>query len=253
MQKKTTFAILVTLCFIFSGFGQVSPPGLGETNTGFWSAVGVKQPLDSTNVLMAYAGLGTISGPQSRNPFSLPSIGLINAEVYHKSSPHFKYSYALSYRRQNHYDYTLADFKQHPSVTQELRAYGRLAYTIKTPAAKYSLTLRQEVREFFDKDFTTAGNELQLRTRFKAGMSVPLDSRGNSVSGTAEALFSITNDYGWDTFGYKESRFCLYYTYAPASAPLVFDVGYMNNLIGHGHELTDASYLAVDVVFVDVF
>ncbi|MES2487598.1 MAG: DUF2490 domain-containing protein [Bacteroidota bacterium] len=255
MQKKILYTVLSVVCFMFSGFAQLSPPGLGETNTAFWQAVGVKQQLNDNNALLVYAGLGRISGPDSNNPINNADIGVFNAEVYHKLSSHLKYSYALSYRRQNHFDYTLADYAHSPSVTQEFRGYGRLAYTLKDAHAKYSLTLRQELREFYDESFSAQSNELQLRTRFKAGVTVPLDNHGNGLTGTAEALFSISDEpnLGWDHFGYKESRFCLYYTYAPASAPVIFDIGYMNDLMGHGHELTDASYLAVDVVLVDLF
>lgn len=255
MQKKVLCTVLAIMGLVYNGYSQLSPPGLGETNTAFWQAVGVKQQLNENNALLVYAGLGRISGPDSNSPINNADIGVFNAEVYHKLSSHFKYSYALSYRRQNHFDFSLPDYAHHPSITQEFRGYGRLAYTLKDAHAKYSLTLRQELREFYDESFRAESNELQLRTRFKAGVSVPLDNHGNGLTCTAEALFSVSEEphTGWDHLGYKESRFCLYYTYAPASVPVIFDIGYMNDLMGHGHELTDASYLAIDVVLVDLF
>jgi len=253
MQLRMIYTMGCVLSLAYNSYAQLSPPGLGDTKAAFWSALGVKQRLDAKDALLVYAGVGRVSGPQGSNLFNDPSIAVVNAELYHTLSPSLKYSYALSYRRQDHYDYSLTDYADAPTVTQEFRAYGRVSYSLKASFAKYSLTLRQEVREFFDTGFTPDSNELQLRTRLKAGMAIPLDNHGNSLTGTAETLFSVTNKNGWDTFGYKESRFCLYYTYAPASAPVVFDVGYMNDLVGQGHGHTDAGYLAIDVVLVDVF
>ena len=73
--------------------------------------------------------------------------------------------------------------------------------------------------------------------------------------GSAEALFSITNDSskGWGKPDYKESRFCLYYCYSPDDFPVTFDIGYMNDLIGYGSHITDASYLAVDIIIKNPF
>jgi hypothetical protein len=250
---KKLLPILV-VCFAVKATGQISPPGLGDTNTAAWAALGVKEQLDSLNALTVYAGVGRISGPGSDNPVNKPSIGVLNAELYHIFSKHFKYSYAMSYRRQSQYSGAYPHFLEHPAVKQEFRAYGRLAYSLKANnGSKYSLTLRQEVREFFAPDFNAQSYELQLRTRLKAGVWVPLGSNANGLTGTAEALFSISDKQGsWDNYAYKESRFCLYYTYVPASH-MVVDIGYMNDLMGYGHHIADASYLAVDVVLVDVF
>lgn len=255
MIMKKIF-LLPILCFISESYGQISPPGLGDTSTAMWSAIGVKEQLDSLNALTVYAGMGRISGPGSDNPINKPSISVLNAEVYHNLGKGWKYSYALSYRRQSQYDDAYPYHLENPAIKQEFRAYGRLSYSIKgAGGTKYSLTLRQEVRAFFDSAFEAESNELQLRTRLKAGIWLPLGEGNDGVTGTAEALFSITDGHGegWGTYDYKESRFCLYYTFAPQALHMVVDVGYMNDLMGYGHHIADASYLAVDVVLVDVF
>ncbi|KOS07708.1 hypothetical protein AM493_17900 [Flavobacterium akiainvivens] len=251
---KKIVALVVVLFFVNTTKGQISPPGLGDTNTAVWTALGVKEQLDSLNAITVYAGMGRISGPGSDNPLDKPSIGVLNAEVYHTLSTHFKYSYAMSYRRQSQYTDAYPYHLEHPAIKQEFRAYGRLAYSFKgNNGGKYSLTLRQEVREFFAPDFNAQSYELQLRTRVKAGVWMPLGNDGNGLTGTAEALFSIADEHGsWGNYEYKESRFCLYYTYVPVPR-MVVDVGYMNDLMGYGHHIADANYLAVDVVLVDVF
>jgi Protein of unknown function (DUF2490) len=247
--------LFIVLCFVVKTFGQISPPGLGDTNTAFWTAVGVKENLDSLNTLAVYAGVGRISGPDSNSPVNKPGIGVLNAEVYHKLSKRFKYSYAVSYRRQSQYSGVYPYHLENPAVKQEFRTYGRLSYSLKARnGSKYSLTLRQEVREFFNPGFDAESNELQLRTRLKAGVYIPLGKGNDGFTGTAEALFSITDEHGtWGNYAYKESRFCLYYTFVPQPAHVVVDVGYMNDLMGYGHHIADSNYLAVDVVLLDVF
>lgn len=73
--------------------------------------------------------------------------------------------------------------------------------------------------------------------------------------GSAEALFAMADDKteGWDDPEYKEARFCLYYSYSPHNMPVTFDIGYMNDLIGNGHDTEDASYIAMDIIIKDPF
>ena len=247
------------LCFWFSCFycvfaqAQLSPPGLGESKTAFWSAVGVKQKLSEKNSTTTYVGTGMISGMEESNPFNAPSILVVNEEFYHKLNPKWKYSVALSYRRQNEYE----DAADVPAfIQQEVRLYARLSHTENYGSIKWTTTLRQEVRKFYDEHFGRVEDDLQLRTRFKTQLYIPLDNEAhNNLIGSAEALFSIANDNreGWGDMKYKESRFSLYYSYSPNRLPVTLDVGYMNDLIGYGHDVTDVSYLAFDIIINDPF
>lgn len=251
---RNLFMILFLNIIGTTTFAQLSPPGLGETKTAFWSAIGVKQKINAKNSSTTYFGIGRISGDATANMFNKPSIMVLNEEVYHKISPNLQYSVALSYRRQHEYEeFEVAETE---SVQQEFRLYGRLAYTAHPGQVEWKTTLREEVRKFYDSDFGEVSDGLQLRTRFKTQVAIPLDTdKENNLLGSAEALFSVTDDVndGWGNFGYKESRFCLYYSYAPDNLPVVFDVGYMNDLIGHGHHVTDASYLALDIIIKNPF
>ncbi|MNK08380.1 hypothetical protein D3C87_263150 [compost metagenome] len=251
-----TFLFTLYFSFIFSvaAIAQLSSPGLGKTNTAFWSAVGVKQKLDDKNSSTTYFGMGRISGTGS-NPFSMPSIYVINQEFYHKLNPNWTYTAALSYRRQHEYDEGF-DKEESAAINQEFRVYGRLQYAANLGDSKWTTTLRQEVRKFYTDDFAQVSDGLQLRTRLKTQLFVPLDNDSeNSLIGSAEALFALANDSdaGWSNLAYKESRFCLYYSYAPDNLPVTFDVGYMNDLIGHGHNITDVSYLAMDIIIENPF
>jgi len=250
--SSVLFLLLVPNCK-----AQLSPPGLGTTKTAFWGAVGFRQKLDTKNTSMTYLGIGRISNPDGdANPFKKQSIIVLNEEIYHKLNTHWQYSYALSYRRQNQYESKAPYELESPAIQQEFRGYGRISYTTAIGDVKWKSTYRQEARKFYTPDFEGVEDDFQLRSRFKTQATVALDNdKENSLLGSAEALFSISNDdvQGWGDYEYKESRFCLYYSYAPHSIPVTFDVGYMNDLIGHGHHIKDASYLAFDVVLENVF
>lgn len=255
MKKiKLILALCLYISITSTALAQLSPPGLGETKTAFWSAVGVKQKLDKKNTSLTYFGLGRISGTQASNPFENPSINIINQEFYHKLNNSWQYSYAASYRRQ--YKYHSFDNHEPVDIHQEFRLYGRLAYSANIGSFIWKTTLRQEARKFYDKNFANVPDDFQLRTRIKTQLKLPMDNNAvNSILGSAEVLFSITrdDDSGWEDYSYKETRFSLYYSYSPQSLPLTLDIGYMNDLAEHEHRVTDSHYLAVDIIMNNIF
>jgi len=256
-MRTIQFILPALFVFAFNAHAQISPPGLGTTQSAFWTALGVKQKLDEKNTSVTYLGLGRISDPEGNaNPFKKQSLLVLNEEVFHKLNPHLQYSFALSYRRQNKYESEAPYELETPAIQQEFRLYGRLSYTAMLGSAKWKTTYRQELRKFFTPDFENVEDDFQLRSRFKTQVSLPLDGDGeNSLLGSAEALFSLAHDaaQGWGGYEYKESRFCFYYSYAPHALPVIFDIGYMNDLMGHGHHIKDANYLALDIILENPF
>lgn len=255
IKFPVTFAAMILFFISQSVTAQLSPPGLGETKTAFWSAVGVSQKLNEKNTSLTYFGKGTVSGHIHNDPFNMPSIYVLNQEFYHKLNSQWQYSYAASYRSQHKY-IDESNAENNFTINQEFRIYGRLAYSIPVGALKWKTTLRQEVRKFYDENFGRIPDGLQLRTRLKSQLQLPLGHSGaNSLTGSAEALFSVTDDDhdGWGSYNYHESRFCLYYSYSPQSLPVIFDIGYMNDLSEHEHHMIDSNYLAVDIIVKDPF
>lgn len=178
----------------------------------------------------------------------------MNQEFYNHYAERWQYSYALSYRREQVYEAQPPYGEATPSAEQEFRVYGRYSYILPGRRLKFTNTLRQEFRKFFTPDFGAAEENFQLRTRYKTQLAVSLDAGGvHKIIGTAEALFAISRLHepqpAWTAFAYKESRFNLYYSLSPKSIPFTFDLGYMNNLIGTGHNTVDVPYLALDVVW----
>ena len=247
-------ALIATSFFCLTNVNaQLSPPGLGDTNDAVWSAIGVQQKINKKNTSLTYIGEGRISGPDSHDIMKEQSILVINEEVYHSINKHWKYSYALSYRRQHEYEDAAPEAI---AIQQEFRLYGRLSNAIVLGRVKWKNTIRQEARKFYTPDFNTVEDLFQFRTRIKTQLTVPLGSSdANKLTGSAEALFAISDERseGWGNYGYTESRFCFYYTYKPQSLPVIFDVGYMNDLMGYGHAVADASYLAFDVILENPF
>lgn len=236
---------------------QISPPGLGRAHAADWFALGLRQDLDTVKAWqsMSYVGLGRKSRPNTYNPLARPAILILNQEFYHQFHSCWQYSVAVSYRRQNEYlpeaPYARAD----PSFKQELRTYGRLSYIYKSARLKLVPTFRQEIRTFYGPDFTTWKEQFQFRTRFRLQITLNLDPRKtHRFIASGEPLFSISKSNAglWSDFNYRESRVSAYYSFSPPRSRWIFNIGYMNNLVGK-HQPYDVHYLALDVVLENPF
>lgn len=250
-----TIVLLTAVC----AHAQISPPGLGETNTASWFAFGVRQSLDSASKLQSftYVGLGRISGPQSSNSLKYQDIFVLNQEFYHKFHKHWHYSLALSYRNQDEYGDEKSFNNISPTHKQEVRTYGRFMYELRMQNVKLVATYRQEFRSFFNPDFQQENNRYQLRSRFRLQAAVTLDeNKVHRLTASAETLFSSTQSTipsnHWSAFGYKEARFCFYYSIDPKNSSFIYSIGYMNNLIGQ-QNIKSVSYLALDVIWENPF
>lgn len=256
---KSYILIAVGLLTVLVTNAQISPPGLGETNTASWLAFGVRQSLDSANKIQSfsYFGLGRISGPQSSNPLTYQDIFVLNQEFYHKFHKHWHYSLALSYRNQDEYGDEKSFNNISPAHKQEFRVYGRYMYELKMQHVKLVATYRQEFRSFFNPDFQQEDSRYQLRSRFRLQAAVTLDqNKVHRLTASAEAFFSSTQlttpDNNWSRFGYKEARFCFYYSIEPPNSSLIYSVGYMNNLIGQ-IQTKSVSYVCLDLIWENPF
>lgn len=242
-------------------YPQISPPGLGKAHTADWFAVGVRQDLGTVEnkgwQSMTYIGIGHKSNPDNYNPFSKSAILVLNQEFYNQFHNDWQYSLAVSYRRQDEYAESPPFKHDTPRIKQEFRLYGRLTYTlIKTSRIKLASTFRQEFRKFHIPNTINESEDFQLRSRFRLQLTANLNSKNTQrLITSAEQLFSISkeNTYNtWTDFNYRESRFLLYYSYAPETLPYIFNVGYMNNLVGNKKPY-DVHYLAVDIVIKNPF
>ncbi|ASE64074.1 DUF2490 domain-containing protein [Chryseobacterium indologenes] len=236
---------------------QISPPGLGDASTAFWSAFGVKRQLDSLGKksTMSYIAIGRKSSPDNDNLFSKQAIFVVNHEFYHSFAPHQQYSYAISYRRQPQYESEAPYEKE--STEQEFRIYGRYAYTFDLGKRfKLKNTVRQEFRKFFDAGFHQVEEDFQLRTRIKSQLTYNLSPKNNQkLALGAEALFSISHmnepDAQWNSFGYREMRLTAYYMFSIPHSPFTVDIGYMDDLIRGSESIHHGGvhYVAADLIW----
>lgn len=236
---------------------QISPPGLGDANTAFWSAFGVRRQLDSLGKKQAlsYIALGRKSSPENYNLVEKQAIIVLNHEIYHSFAPNQQYSYAVSYRRQPKYESTAPYEKE--VTEQEFRVYGRYAYTFNLGKRwKLKNTVRQEFRKFFDADFRQAEENFQLRTRIKSQLTYSLSQKNNQkLALSAEGLFSTSYlnepEHKWTFFGYREMRIGAYYMFSIPHSPFSVDIGYVNDLIRESRSIKKGGvhYLATDVIW----
>ncbi|WP_437921252.1 hypothetical protein [Sphingobacterium sp. LRF_L2] len=253
----TVLSLFITLpMFVFS---QISPPGLGNGKTASWYAVGLQQDLNKEKgwQSMSYFGIGRKSNPDNYNPAYKPAITVFNQEFYYSFRKNWKTSLALSYRRQNEYEEEEPYWRDSLRLQQEFRLYGRISYTFKIGDIRIVSTFRQELRRFYLANFQNTETPWQLRSRFRIQFFKYLDPQNkHKITGSSEQLFAtekMGSSNTWSNFLYKESRLMLYYSYAPGSLPLIFDVGYMNNLMYTDKYSKSVHYLAFDIIIKNPF
>ena len=231
---------------------------MGRAQACDWMAIGLRQDLDTLKKWQSvtYVGMGRKSNPDNENPFYKPALWVFNQEFYHKFRQNWQYSFALSYRQEREYSSWYPYDQATPGTEQEFRIYGRFFYVLKTPRIKFVPTIRQEFRKFYNPDFSNASENFQLRTRLRLQLTVNLDKqKQHRLIGSAEELFSIAENSQpryWSDFAYHESRFNLYYSYSPPKLHLIFDVGYMYNLVGAQNPY-GVHYLAFDIIVENPF
>jgi len=256
--QRLYFTLLLIIFTTLYAEAQISPPGLGDARTASWFAIGARQDLNrqQTWQSMSYLGFGRKSNPDNTNLLFKPAIYVLNQEFYHSFLQHWQTSFALSYRRQPEYEETYPFAPTEPSLQQEFRLYARLSRSIKMKRLTLTPTIRQEMRRFFQPDFSNTTQPLQFRSRMRVQLSATIDAeKEHKLMLSSEQLFSVqqaNDNKAWSSFGYNESRFMLYYSYSPKHANLIFDVGYMHNLIGQ-HAPSSVHYFAIDVVLKNPF
>lgn len=259
-MKRYWVIYVCVFALSWNGYSQISPPGLGNAKTASWFAIGVRQELDTIAgkgwQSMSYLGIGRKSTPDSYNLFQKQAIWVVNQEFYHQFHHNWQYSMALSYRKQDEYLKEAPYYHDNPQWKQEFRLYGRMSYLLSAKRIKFIPTFRQEFRKYYTPDFHNLEENFQLRSRLRLQLKINLDAQKiHRLIVSSEQLFSISKksfEKQWTGFNYNESRFSLYYSYSPKTIPLIFNVGYMNNLLG-AKKAHSVHYLAFDIIIENPF
>lgn len=231
---------------------QITPPGMGNINAAAWYAIGVNQHLNAEKTIIShtYIGFGSTSDSTDYKAFKNPTLYVINQEISHHFSPHWKYSGAISYRWKNLYPP-----KSDPSPTsnQEIRLFTRLHYLQTINNIHLTFAARTEYRAFLNPDGSPANESQQFRLRIAGKIAIPIHPTANQkIVSTTEVFLATSKTHQWSAFGYQDIRFTIYYAFDINPLNAQFHIGYMNDLIGT-ELLTDSQYLSLDIIFDDPF
>ncbi len=259
MKTVKCYLILsLSLFATFPLFAQFSPPGLDGTNAVGWGAVGFNQSLGKKVTLIAYAGLGRVSNPNSWDLVQKPGIFVYNQEFQYKFSSRWQASLAQSFRSQNLYNKQAPYEADEPAHQYEIRYYARLYYkhSLGKVAATYSF--RPEIRTFYTPTWQPTSRPLELRFRLKGQLNVPLDNRQTNFFIGSNEVLSALDEYRsdvislprhtWSPYHFTEDRLALYFRHVFKKSATILDIGVMEQFKSGGH-FKPVSYLAFDVLF----
>lgn len=259
MQRIKRLACILLLSTPFVAIGQVIPPGLGKNPLASWMAGSISQKIDSTRNWNSstYLGIGTISHPDNYHLFQKFGVLIVNQAFEHTFYQNWNVSTEFLYARQNQYEKTFPYHAADDPIRNEFRLYGRISYAWKiNDFVEITPTYRHEFQKYFTHDFKNPNETFRIRSRFRLKVKFTLTKdRQHALSLFSEQLFStsyLLQQSSFSPFQYKDSRFSIYYSFSPRTAPIVLNIGYMNNLIGIQSPFP-AHLIAVDIVWKNPF
>lgn len=255
-MKKFPLLLACLLCVELSA--QISPPGLDDTNTAVWGAVGFLQNFGKKWSTTFYVGTSFDSNPNNISPIQRPAIAVINQESLYKFNNHWQIALCTSYRTQNEYNEENPFEASDPSLRKEIRYYLRMYYrnTILKKGSIY-YAFRPEYRTFFDHWDPWSPVAVELRLRYKAQASYPINESksnqivvGNEILTTTDDVKDGAGHSHWSHYKMTEDRFTTYFKHIFSKPEVILNVGIMHQI------KTDHQYiahLAFDVIWQNPF
>lgn len=241
---------------------QISPPGLDNTNTVLWGALGINQNIGTKWFNQSYVGLSRCSDPNNSALLSKQAIYVIEQQTYRKFGSHWQLGFCLSLRGQNMYSDDPPYESEDPALRREIRYYLRLFYRHKVNRFSFAYSIRPEWRNFYSPDWSNFyANPKALRYRIKgqAGLSVGPSGKASVILAN-ELLFTQqeqrqpSGDLSWTTITWAEDRISVYYRYPISKQRVVVDVGMMQQLnFSKGTFVDNFVHFAFDILFIDPF
>lgn len=252
------------ICFLFfltafSGYSQLTPPGLGSnSNVNSWFAIALDQRLDTSGRFSSttYLGIAGESTVENANMFRHLGIIVINEEVKYRFGTGWSVSLAASYRHQNEFEKTYPYLAAEDRFKQEFRIYSRI---VKSWKKKWipSIAFRQEYRRFYDPEFRdwSISSAFRSRVKFQSEFNLIPSKKLRVLIGT-EFLFSTEfreKTQSWQHFEYGETRLSAFISYHSNNNHLIYTLGYMNDLLHVSAGNKSVHYLAAAIVFKNIF
>lgn len=251
---KLLFYILIMAVTVES-FGQISPPGLDDTNVAFWSAIAINKKISKRWSVSAYGGMSGKSDPDNFSLFKKRAAFVINQEIAFEIDKRWGISFGASYRGQNQYKKESPFHSDEPDLKNENRYYFRFNFRRKFDAIGFTVSLRPELRLYYFDGHTWNPIDEELRIRLKTQASIPLDqSRTNEIIVANEIMTTTdhekneTSDH-WTHYSYTEDRVSTFLRHR-FNHVLVGDIGMMHQIKANGNYI---AHLSFDVIFRDPF
>lgn len=251
--------VLTSVQFLYIGpvFSQLTPPGLDNTQSVMWSALGMQQKFSEQWDMSAYVGGSRESNPHSFAPLHKASIFVLDAGARYHINSKWAIAFHTSYRIQSKYEKEAPYDKASPYIRREMRYYPRLYYKPKLGSINVELSLRPELRTFY----TVQGDPWQpadreIRIRLKGKTSLPLNSSHTNQFLLANELLAksdreIVGDRTyWTDYFMSEDRLSTYFRHTFAHPSLIADFGMMHQFHSDGEYIL---HLAFDVIIKNPF
>jgi len=256
---------LVVLIFVVHSLpitAQLSPPGLDNTNTVLWTALGINQNIGTKWFNQSYIGFSRCSDPNNNALLSKQAIYVVEQQTYRKFGSHWQLGFCLSLRGQNMYSDDPPYESENPALRREIRYYLRLFYRHQYHRFSFAYSLRPEWRNFYNPDWSnyySSPKALRYRIKGQVGFAVGQSKKGSIILAN-ELLFvqqeqrQPTGDLTWSQLTWTEDRIATYYRYTLPKKRMVVDIGMMQQLnFKNGSFVSNFVHLAFDVLFIDPF
>jgi hypothetical protein len=241
--------------------GQISPPGMDDTNVVAWGAIGINQQIGKKWAVTVYGGAARESNPNNTNLLQKQAIVVFNQETQYQFNSHWLLSFCSSFRIQDRYKEDAPSELQNPPLRDEARLYLRLYYKHSLRKIGMTYSFRPEYRAFYDTHWNHwDGTPFELRFRLKAQANIPLNASKTNQFILANEFLSATDDQRnanhelhWSAYRFTEDRFTTYLRHVFTKQSIIADIGMMHQIKYDKGKSDYIAQFAFDILFQNPF
>ncbi|MCO5268431.1 MAG: DUF2490 domain-containing protein [Brumimicrobium sp.] len=253
--------ILLILIFPIYTYAQITPSGVGVTQSAAWIAIGIHQKIykkeqETKWTSESVIALGRMSYPNKTNSFKRPSIFTIRQDFKYSIGSQLNISIGVNYYTKYNYESTYPYHQKAVPFKHEIKTSSGIAYDIPIHFLTITPSLKQEFGQYFNPDFSYYTEQFRARTRARVKLKFNLTKdKKHAVILISEQLFSSTKQFistKWSPFLYKDSRFSIYYSHTFTKQSIQLDIGYMHHLVGY-YKPSSIHHFAIDIIWKNPF
>ncbi|MDO1449425.1 DUF2490 domain-containing protein [Rhodocytophaga aerolata] len=259
MKHKIQYLVASVLGIVLTtgAQAQVTSPGQGGKAV-VWTALEVQQQLNKRWTSYTTIGIGRHSHLTDYAVIEQQGTFTLRQGMAYKLSRHFTFSLTAMYGNRAYYEESL------PPYQQEIRLYPKLSHSFKRGNFSFSQALRLDIRRFYQPDWSSWKDPLELRPRYQGKATLPLSgNKTNSlivlteVMGSAkgagkQAGFTLWPDM--KPFHFTENRTSLYFRHHLSRLNWDLDLGLMHQYWRlHEHTFISTMHVAVDLIIKNPF